>query len=188
MKKILFINACVREESRTLILAKHLLQGLEGEVTEVNLNEIDIKPLDKKTLNKRFELSKKKDFSDPMFDYAKQFKEADMIVMAVPYWDMSFPAKFRIYIENINVGGITFVYSENGPVGLCKAKELIYITTVGGSFVPQFGYEYIKNMAKIMYGIEDVGCFVAEGLDVWGNDVGAILEKTKKEIDEYLNR
>jgi FMN-dependent NADH-azoreductase len=188
MKKILFINACIREESRTLILAKHLLQGLEGEITEVNLNEVDIKPLDRETLNKRIELSKKKDFSDPMFYYAKQFREADMIVMAVPYWDMSFPAKFRIYIENINVGGITFTYSENGPVGLCKAKELIYITTVGGSFISQFGYEYIKNMANIMYGIKNVRYFAAEGLDIWGNDVNAILDKTKKEIDEYLNR
>jgi FMN-dependent NADH-azoreductase len=123
-----------------------------------------------------------------MFNYAKQFSEADMIVVAAPYWDMSFPAKLKIYIENINVGGITFTYSENGPVGLCKAKELIYITTVGGSFIPQFGYNYIKNMANIMYGIKNVGCFAAEGLDIWGNDVNAILDKTKKEIDEYLNR
>ena len=53
--------------------------------------------------------------------------------------------------------------------------------------MPNFAI-YNNDMAKIMYGIEDVGCFVAEGLDVWGNDVGAILEKTKKEIDEYLNR
>ena len=36
---ILFINGCVREPSRTLVLAKHVLSGMRGEVTEVNLIE-----------------------------------------------------------------------------------------------------------------------------------------------------
>ena len=37
MDKILFINACVREESRTLALAKEVLSRLEGNIEEVNL-------------------------------------------------------------------------------------------------------------------------------------------------------
>ena len=39
---MLFINGCVREPSRTLVLAKHVLSGMCGEVTEVNLNEENI--------------------------------------------------------------------------------------------------------------------------------------------------
>ena len=37
MKKILFVNACVRPESRTMILARHLLAKLEGEIEELDL-------------------------------------------------------------------------------------------------------------------------------------------------------
>ena len=39
MEKILFINACIRPESRTLILAKHLLSKLDGKVEEVPLQK-----------------------------------------------------------------------------------------------------------------------------------------------------
>ena len=37
---ILFINACVRRQSRTLILARRLLDTLDGEIKEVQLERI----------------------------------------------------------------------------------------------------------------------------------------------------
>ena len=43
--KILFINACVRDNSRTAELSHHLLDKLEGEVTEINLYRENILPL-----------------------------------------------------------------------------------------------------------------------------------------------
>ncbi len=47
---ILFINACVRENSRTLVLAKNILSGMSGEVIEVNLNQENIAPLNRVVL------------------------------------------------------------------------------------------------------------------------------------------
>lgn len=38
MKNILFVNACVRLESRPLKLAKYVLEKLNGRVMEVNLD------------------------------------------------------------------------------------------------------------------------------------------------------
>ena len=43
--KILFINACVRKESRTFKLATELLAGLNGEIQTVCLEELDLRPL-----------------------------------------------------------------------------------------------------------------------------------------------
>ena len=43
--KTLFVNACVRPESRTKILADHLLDKLGGEIEEVNLEKENIQPL-----------------------------------------------------------------------------------------------------------------------------------------------
>ena len=40
--KILFINACVRKESRTLLLANELLSGLRGEIIEVFLQSLNL--------------------------------------------------------------------------------------------------------------------------------------------------
>ena len=42
-----------------------------------------------------------------MFDYANAMAQADMIVIAAPYWDMSFPASLKIFLEAASVVGIT---------------------------------------------------------------------------------
>ena len=48
------------------------------------------------------------EFNDHIFDYAKDFAKADTIVIAAPFWDLSFPASLKCYIEAINILGITF--------------------------------------------------------------------------------
>lgn len=188
MEKILFIDACVRPESRTKILAQHILDRLDGEITELNLEKEKIQPLNRDLLDKRNGFIDKGDFSAPMFDYAKQFAEADVIVMAAPYWELSFPAMIKTYIEAISVVGLTFIYTEEGiPAGLCKARKLIYVTTAGGPIMtPDFGFDYIKALSDTFYGIKDLTCFSAENLDIVGADVEGILEETKKKIDEAL--
>ena len=168
----LFINACIRPESRTLKLAKKLLSKLEKETgtpTEVlNLEDENLKPLSNADIAKRDKASATGDFSDPLFRYAKQFAEADTIVMAAPYWDLSFPALIKLYFEAITVCGITFRYTPEGyPQGLCKAKKFYYVTTSGG-FIGDldFGFQYAKALTTKLYGIPDVECIRKEGLDI----------------------
>lgn len=184
--KILFINACSRKESRTLMLAKRLLDGLVGDIEEVNIHNLDIKPFDNEMVNRRVKLAKEGKFDDEIFKYARQFQEADYIVVAAPMWDLSFPSKFKVYIEHINAAGVTFGYTANGPKGFCRAQKLVYLTTSGGEMVFNFGYDYIKMLCNVLYGINYTKCFYAEGLDIWGADVEAILDKTFKKIDDYL--
>ena len=43
---ILFVNACVRKQSRTLRLAEKLLDTLDGEIKEVRLKEIKFPVVD----------------------------------------------------------------------------------------------------------------------------------------------
>ena len=185
---ILYINACVRKASRTNELAQHTLSKLLGNIEEINLDFEKITPLDKEQLDLRDSLIKDKNYNHPMFKYAKQFANADIILISAPYWDLSFPAILKTYIENINVNGITFSYSEKGyPVSLCKAKKLIYITTSGGPIISDdFGFGYIKSLAENFYGIKDIAYIKAQGLDIWGANIQEILEKAKNDIDTTL--
>ena len=98
---ILYINSCVRDESRTNRIAQTLLQKLGGDYVELNLEEEQLQPLSKSTLEYRTQLIGEGDYTSPIFRYAKQFAEADTIVIAAPFWDFSFPAALKIYIENI---------------------------------------------------------------------------------------
>ena len=179
MEKILFINSCVRkEESRTLALAKALLKKLEGEIHEVDLNTEDVAPLTTETLALRNEILDKGDLSHPMLKYANEFAAADIVVIGAPYWDLAFPALLKQYLEQICVCGITFRYNDHGiPQGMCKAKKVYYVTTAGSYLEGMnFGFDYVKALCNLYFGINDVECVAAEGLDIWGNDAEKILE------------
>lgn len=184
MDKILFLNACIRPCSRTLELAEALLQRLQGDIREVRLQEASLSALDLDGMEKRHRAAQNQDFSDALFDAAKQFADADILVIAAPYWDLMFPAVLKTYLENVTVSGITFYYSEQGrPQSLCRAKQLYYVTTAGG-FIGQndFGFSYIKALAQNFFGITEIHRYAAEGLDVFGADVEEILRKTKLEM------
>ncbi|MCR5178035.1 MAG: NAD(P)H-dependent oxidoreductase [Lachnospiraceae bacterium] len=174
---VLLINACVRKESRTKRLADRLLEQLDGDVSEVNLSAVRFPVADESFLAKRDDLIAREDWSDPMFDLARQFASADTIVVAAPYWDLSFPAALKQYFEQINVLGITFQYSPEGtPIPLCRAGVLYYVMTAGGAYLPEeFGFGYVKTLAQSFYGIEDVRLIKAVGLDIYGADVEGIM-------------
>lgn len=185
--KLLFVNACVRAESRTKKLADYLLTKFDVKAKELNLAKMNLIPMNEDILKKRFECIAKKDFSDPMFDLAKDFAEAEIIVIAAPYWDMSFPSVFKVFIEHVNVSKIVFDFSEKGEMlKLCKAKSLYYVTTEGGFGPDDFGFGYVKGLCEKLYGIDDVKMVKAKGLDIKGNNVEDILDKAKLEIDEMM--
>ena len=183
---ILFIDACVRTQSRTKKIAEKLLEKLGEKVTEVRLSEVEFPETNEEFLGKRDGFIAAGNFDNPYFDLAKQFAKADTIVIAAPYWDLSFPAALKQYIEHINVLGVTFEYTPEGfPKGLCRAKELDYVMTAGGSYVPEeFGFGYVKTLAESFYGIEKVELYKAVGLDVYGADVEEIMRKALEEIGE----
>ena len=181
---ILFVNACVRKESRTKKLADYLLQKWNGQYEEVRLNAIVFPLVDAEFLCRRDKLAEHRDFGNPVFDLARQFAGADKIVIAAPFWDLSFPAALKQYFEQVNVVGITFSYTSEGvPVGLCKAKSLTYITTVGGNYYPEeYGAGYVRALAQNFYGIPEFNLIKATGLDIDGADIESIIDSAKESM------
>ena len=183
---ILFVNGCARANSRTWDLAQTVLSCENDAVIEVPLFREGPKPLNEERLLLRDELLRRNAHDHPLLRWAVQFAQADTIVIAAPYWDLMFPAAVRAYLEAVTVSGITFFYNEQGIAqGLCNAKKLIYVTTAGGAIMDNLGYAYVEKLAKTFYGISDVRFVSAEGLDIWGNDPEAILQKVK---EDYRSR
>lgn len=195
--KLLFVNACIRgDKSRTLRLCKKYIDEFieknneqQWEIEEINLDEENINPLDSKLLAERDAMLAKKAFDDPVFKWANQIIEADYIVIGAPYWEFTFPAKLRIYIERCSVTGLTYVYGEDGiPKGKAKAKELVYITTSGGNIGSyNCGYNFMKAICAL-FGIEKTSIVSAEGLDIVGNDVEQILTEAERKISQIISK
>ena len=103
--------------------------------------------------------------------------------MAAPYWDLSFPASLKTYIEHINVVGVTFAYANDEPYGMCRAKQLIYVTTAGGPiYSDELGYGYIRELCEKFYGIKDTRYIKVENLDLYGADVEGLMNEGREKI------
>ena len=188
MDTVLVINACPRPDSRTRELAQHVLSKLDGKVEKLRLFDEQIPPLDVAGMEERDRAVRKGDWNAPILRYARQFAAADTIVVAAPYWDLLFPAVVRTYFEATTVTGVTFRYTPEGfPEGMCRAKRLIYVTTAGGPIGEyNLGFDYVRALATLYYGIPEVKCFTAEFLDIVGADVPAIMAKAKAAVDQEL--
>jgi FMN-dependent NADH-azoreductase len=187
MPTLLFVNACVRgADSRTLALAEQLLLRIKEEnkkdmafkIEEIRLSTENLLPLNYERLARREELMSAGMSEDTMFDYANAMASADMIVIAAPYWNMSFPASLKVFLELASVEGITYTYGEDGtPIGLSSANDMYYVTTSGGLIGDcNFGFEYVNAICRL-YGIQNTHFVSAQGLDLEGANVQEMLEK-----------
>ena len=188
---VLFIDSCARTHSRTRELAEAVLSHIEKDdpdVEKVELYKCGLKPLTEEDLRKRDDAGLRDDFSDPFFDPARQFSKADYIVIAAPYWDLSFPAILKLYLETVSVNGITFMYDSEGvPHGLCNARKLYYVTTSGGEIGNyNFGYDYIKALTMGLFGVGDTVCIRAVGLDMETVDADAVLDNAKSQLKDII--
>ena len=84
---VLYIDVCVRGDSRTRELGEALLSRLDGDVVRVNIGEMKFDITDEAFLKQRDSLIAKRMFNDDCFKLARQFAEADTIVISAPYWD-----------------------------------------------------------------------------------------------------
>ena len=190
--KVLFVNACLRgEKSRTLQLCNAYLEELRSirpdvQIEELHLDSLEIVPQNGAFIAKRDVFLAENNFEDEMFDLAKQFIAAEHVVIGAPYWDLSFPAKLKQYLERCSVDKLTFIYNEQGiPEGQCKAESLTYITTAGGFIGDMnYGFEYVQGLCNFLFGIKNCYQASAEGLDILGADVDAKLQEAKEKLRE----
>ena len=187
MKNVLFVDCCIRgEASRTKKLADAFLSALPADcrVTRLDLMAEDLSYFKDGYFTQREQLLAAGERDHPRFRYAHQFAQADRIVIAAPFWDLSFPALLKVYIENVSVEGITFRSTEQGLQGLCRGRHLVFLTTRGGIYEPGSDWEqalpYLKAIQRF-FGFGDFRYVAADGLDIQGYDGEAALQKAMDE-------
>jgi len=142
MKSLVVIDACVRQsDSRTLRIAEPIIEALSKRynLTRYDLPEMDIVPLNPGLFEERG--------LGEIPGWAKG------ILIAAPFWDMSFPAVLKCFFEQVSLFDITFTDNGKTCVGLCKAPKVLYITTRGmdiptGSFLDQ-GSPYLRALGVL---------------------------------------
>lgn len=195
MEQILFIDACMRgpELSRTNQLCQHFLQSYQNAHPQSQVIHRHLPSENYPLLNGERSCQReqwvKSQPDHPLLLPAREVAQADLILVGAPYWDLSFPAALKVYLEWASTQDITFRYTEEGQqVGMARAKALVYCTTGGGPISGQnYGYEYTRGLAA-MWGIQNTFCVAAEGLDMWGSDIPNLLQQAKDQLTALVSR
>lgn len=185
--KALFVDACVRgTSSRTRQLARCFLNELlklapDWDLSVQDLGAMALQPLDAESLLHREQLCNTHAWGDPSLKPAVEFQQADAVVIAAPYWDLCFPAALKVWVERMYVRNLTFVYRDDKPVGLCRARAAVYLTTAGSPIGDNdWGTGYLRAVTQ-MLGIPAFFSVKAEGLDLYGADADSILSTACEE-------
>ena len=183
--KLLMVDCCISqrgEDSRTRRLLRAYGEAFcrrhpDAETETVTPEELlSLKPFDVEMLDERDALMSAQAWDAPVYDLARQFRAADAIVVAAPFWDLSFPAALRTYIEYISANGLTYHYEPNGCHGDCRAQQLVYLTT-GGDVEREdsVGVVYWRQLCA-MFGIPKFDYVFGGGLDLDPEKTESLVE------------
>ena len=199
MSKVSYIKANAKEEgeSRTFKISDSFIEEYkrlnpDDEIITLDLYKEGVAALPFGQLNELHVPAPGTGKDHPILKYAYQFLEADKYVIAEPLWNLGIPAILKAYIDYITVTGITFKYTATGAVGLCTGKKAINITARGGIYNTEpfasfeMGDRYLRTIFAFL-GITDFTTISADGLDIIGNDINAIVEKAIMEAKEKAN-
>lgn len=187
MKKLLFIDACIRGNvSRTKRIATPIIAELSKkyEIETLTINELNLEIVDDKLVEKRTSGI----ITPHVLKWAESIRDADRIVIAAPFWDMSFPAALKVFVELCSIFNVTFRVDETKCIGNCKSEKFLYITTRGmniktGDPLDQ-GTSYFKALS-FLWGLGEMIVVSAENIDYSSEAI--IEEKIAKAIEEGLS-
>ncbi len=150
---------------------------------ESHIAQDHIAPLYPDTLEYRNQCFAAKKFDDAIYRYAHELAKADVVVIAAPFWDNSYPAVLKAWIEQVMAQGVTFGYNPDGSeYSLCRAKKFWYVCTAGGPVERNYGYEHIESLMHDYFHIPEGQLIQADNLDIAGYDAEEILQRTETQI------
>lgn len=123
------------------------------------------------------------EFSDQLI---KELKQADVIVLGLPMYNLGLPSSLKSYFDHIARAGETFKYTDSGPVGLVNGKKVYVVATRGGKYqgTPfDTQTDYIKVFLGFI-GITNVEFVYAEGLNMGDDLRSASLQQAQSELEK----
>lgn len=186
MKSLVYIDACMRgKESRTRRIAEPIIDKLSEryEIIKYDLNQLPLKIVQENLIQQRTSGN-----YDPMsLSWAETIRDADRIVIAAPFWDMSYPAALKNFLELCSIFDVTFKSNDKTCYGNCHAEKLLYVTTRGMDIATGDPLEQATPHLKALswlWGIGPMDVIATQNMDYVSLD--EIEEKVQNAIREGL--
>ena len=120
-------------------------------------------------------------YSDTLIN---ELKQADVIVLGLPMYNFGVPSQLKAYFDHIARAGVTFKYTDKGPVGLLTGKKVYVFAARGGMYAGtpmDTQTSYVRDFLRFI-GMDDVEFIYAEGLAMSPQSKEAGLAKAAAEI------
>mgnify|MGYP001602885073 FL=1 len=117
-----------------------------------------------------------------------ELKQADVIVLGLPMYNFGVPSTLKAYFDHVARAGVTFKYTENGPVGLLSGKKAYVFAARGGIYqgTPRDTQTaYLRDFLAFL-GITDVEFVYAEGLAISEASKIASLAKARESLHDLV--
>ena len=124
-------------------------------------------------------------YSDKLID---ELKQADTIVLGLPMYNFGVPSMLKAWFDHVARAGVTFRYTEKGPVGLLTGKKAYVLATRGGYYAGtprDTQTAYVRDFFAFL-GITDVEFVYAEGLAISEAGKTASLAKARAALQRLV--
>lgn len=125
-------------------------------------------------------------FSDALIE---EVRNADVIVFGIPMYNFGIPSTLKAYFDHIARAGVTFKYTDKGPVGLLNGKKVYVFAARGGLYqgTPMDTQTaYVRDFLRFI-GLDDVEFVYAEGLNMGEDHKQVALDKAKDTISKLAS-
>ena len=176
--RILRLNASANiEASTSKKLGDRLVEQLRNEYGDIEINQRNLNQgltfIDNEWVAANFTASEERSedqrarlaFSDSLIE---ELRQADHIVLTTPMYNFGIPASLKAWVDLIARAGVTFRYTENGPVGLLGNKRVDIVITTGGAPLESpvdFVSGYLRQIFGFI-GIDDINIIGADRMNV----------------------
>lgn len=194
--RILRVNSSARfEESATRALADHLVAALEARYRKVAIVDRDLANgmpfVDEGWVDANFTAAATRDEEQRQKlansdELVAELQVADVIVIGVPVYNFSIPATLKAWIDMVARAGLTFRYTEDGPLGLLEKKKVYLAIASGGVPIDSpadFATPYLRHVLRFI-GMSDVDVFAADQISRLGEKA---IESARLKIADAIH-
>lgn len=98
----------------------------------------------------------------------EEIQAADMLIIGLPMYNFGMPSQLKSWIDLICRAGLTFSYTETGPVGLLSDKPVLIVTTTGGIHKNQATDLALSHLKTVLgfIGLKQVTVAYAQALNM----------------------
>ena len=115
-----------------------------------------------------------------------EIQQADMIVIGLPMYNFGIPSTLKAYFDQIARAGITFRYTEHGPLGLITGKQVFIFAARGGLYAGSAldsESNYVRDFLSFL-GLTDIEFIYAEGLNMGDELKNNALTAAKTQLEK----